>query len=98
MTAGKVGGTVTGTEAFTAADTGFVHEMENTVVAARLGEVMLPEVASGPARPSAPVQALAFVDDQVSVTVLLASRLVVSAEILGAGALQAVTLVLAFAE
>jgi hypothetical protein len=98
MTAVKVEETVTVTEAFTAANTGFVQARENTVVAARFGEVMLPEVASEPERPSAPVHAVAWVDDQVSVTVLFGRRLAVSAEIIGAGALHAVTLALAFAE
>jgi hypothetical protein len=98
MTAVKVEETFTVTEALTAANTGLVQAMEKTVVAARLGEVMLPDVASAPERPSAPVHAVAFVDDQLSITVLFASRLVVSAEILGAGALHAVTLALAFAD
>jgi hypothetical protein len=98
MTAVKVEETVTVTEAFTAANTGFVQATENTVVAVRVGEVVVPEVASDPERPSAPVHAVALVDDQLSVTVLLGRRLVVSAEIAGCGALQAVTLVLAFAD
>jgi hypothetical protein len=84
MTAVKVVATFTVTEALTAVgNAGLVQAMEYTVVEVRLGEVMLPDVASGPESASAPVHAVAFVDDQVSITVLLARRLVVSAEILG---------------
>jgi len=83
--------TFTVTDALTAEYTGFEQDTENTVVEVSVGDSRFPAVASGPERPSAPVQAFAFCDDHVSVTLLLVRMLVASAEMLGVGALQAVT-------
>jgi hypothetical protein len=76
----------------TAENTGFEQETEKTVADVSVGDTRFPDVASDPERPSAPVQAFAFTDDHVSVTVLFVRILVTSAEMLGLGAFQAVTI------
>jgi len=71
----KVAETFTVTEALTEENTGFEQDTENTVVEVSVGEVRFPDVASDPDRPSAPVQAFAFCDDHVSVTLLFVRML-----------------------
>jgi hypothetical protein len=87
----KVTETFTVTEALTAEYTGFEQDTENTVVEVSVGDNRFPDVASEPDRASAPVHAFAFWDDHVSVTWLFVRMRVASAEMLGVGAFQAVT-------
>jgi len=64
----KVAETLTVTDALTAEYTGFEQDTENTVVEVSVGDMRVPDAPSDPDRPSAPVQAFEFCDDQVSVT------------------------------